>query len=153
MKLTITISQFLLFLLCAELYAQNDSVLQQPVQFTPERIIWKEGPANLPKGVEMCLLYSNPKATGPFAARFKFPANYKLYAHYHENDEVVTVLEGSVFVGFGDKTDMSVAKEFKAGSFYVNPARSHHFVVIGKKGAVVQINSVGPWTLEFIEKP
>jgi mannose-6-phosphate isomerase-like protein (cupin superfamily) len=119
------------------------------IQFTPDQLLWLTGPETLPKGTMMCILYGDPKKEGPFAIRLKLPANQVIKLHVHPNDEVVTVLEGSVIVGFGDRIQLNKAKTFTAGSFYVNPAKAKHFVAIEKGGATVQINSIGPWTIEF----
>jgi|GEM_PF-1843716 len=119
------------------------------VQFTPDKMLWTVGPETLPKGTLMCVMYGDPKAEGPFAIRLKLPANQVIKLHTHPVDEVVTVMEGSVMVGFGERIQLSKAKTFTAGSFYVNPAKSKHFVAIEKDGATVQINGMGPWTIEF----
>jgi mannose-6-phosphate isomerase-like protein (cupin superfamily) len=119
------------------------------VQLTPDKMLYTVGPETLPKGTLMCVLYGDPKAEGPFAIRLKLPANQVIKLHTHPKDEVVTVIEGSVMVGFGERIQLSKAKTFTAGSFYVNPAKSKHFVAIEKDGATVQINSIGPWTIEF----
>jgi quercetin dioxygenase-like cupin family protein len=119
------------------------------IQFTPDQIEWKDGPATLPKGTQMSVLYGDPKAACPFAMRLKLPANQVIKVHSHPKDEVVTVIEGSVMVGFGERIQMSKTKTFTAGSFYVNPANAKHYVAVGKDGATVQINGIGPWTIVF----
>ncbi|MEO5572726.1 MAG: cupin domain-containing protein [Bacteroidia bacterium] len=119
------------------------------VQFTPDQMQWVAGPEALPKGTKMCVLYGDMTKEGPFAIRLKLPANQIIKLHVHKNDEVITVIEGAVMVGFGDRMQMSKTKTFTAGSFYVNPAKEKHFVAIDKDGATVQLNSMGPWGIDF----
>jgi len=119
------------------------------IQFTPEQIHWIDGPTALPKGTKMCILYGDYKTKGPFAMRLKLLPNQIVKLHVHTNDEVVTVLEGSVMIGFGKQTQNSETTNFTAGSFYVNPAKLEHFVIVGRDGVTLQINSIGPWTVEF----
>jgi hypothetical protein len=119
------------------------------IQFTSVQMQWVDGPAVLPKGTKMCLLYGDYKKNEPFAMRLKLPANQIVRLHIHTNDEVVTVLEGSVMIGFGKQVQNSEATNFTAGSFYVNPGKTEHFVIVGQDGATIQINSIGPWTVEF----
>ena len=84
-----------------------------------------------------------------FAIRLKFPPHVVVEPHIHTEDEVVTVIEGNIVIGFGDVLDPSKAKSFTASGFYVIPAKTYHFVSVGDKGATIQINSNGPWTVGF----
>ena len=119
------------------------------IQFTSGQMQWIDGPAALPKGTKMCLLYGDYKKNEPFAMRLKLPANQIVKLHIHTNDEVVTVLDGSVMIGFGKQIQNSEETNFTAGGFYVNPGKTEHFVIVGQDGVTIQINSIGPWTVEF----
>ena len=92
------------------------------------------------------------KQDGLFTIRVQFPPNYILPAHFHPKDERVTVISGSVFIGFGELADTSKGTEFKAGDFYINPAQSHHFVYTKNEGAILQLNCEGPWGLTYLTK-
>ena len=77
---------------------------QQPhqhVMANPGDMTWKDGPPSLPKGAQMALLYGDPSKDGIFVMRLKFPANYKIPAHTHPTDEVVTVISGEFSIGMG----------------------------------------------------
>src|SRR5688572_6229172 len=43
-----------------------------------EEIVWSDGPASLPAGGKMAVLYGDPGKGGLFILRAKFPANYKI---------------------------------------------------------------------------
>ena len=71
--------------------------------FTPSDIKWGDAPPTVPKGAKLAVLYGDPDKDGLFVIRAKLPANYRIPAHSHPTDEVVTVLSGTLFVGMGDK--------------------------------------------------
>lgn len=126
-----------------------DSLPQGCVQLTADEMKWIDTLSTLPKGTQFCQLYGDIKKEGPFAVRLKLPPNLVLKTHYHPNDEVVTVLEGSIFIGLEGAPISRTSKEFKPGSFYVNAKHIRHQVNVGPNGATIQINSMGPWKVIF----
>jgi hypothetical protein len=119
------------------------------IQHATSEIVFRPGPPNMPKGVELVVLEGDPKAEGMFTIRLKAPAGFALAPHTHPADERVTVLAGTVSVGFGNATDRAAAKSFGAGSFYLNPANVAHFV-FSDEGATLQITGEGPWRVDFL---
>lgn len=119
------------------------------IQHPVGEIVFRPAPANMPKGVEMVVLEGDPKAESMFTIRLKAPAGFALAPHTHPADERVTVLEGSVSVGFGPAADHSAAKSFPAGSFYVNPADVAHYV-FSPEGCTLQITGQGPWRVDYL---
>lgn len=122
------------------------------IQITPENIKWIDAPPPLPSGSMIAMLEGNPKQEGIFTIRAMLPPYFKIPAHYHPKDERVTVIEGAVYVGFGDVTDTANAIKFTAGCYYVNPMESHHYVFTQSEGCVLQITGLGPWGLNYIEE-
>jgi quercetin dioxygenase-like cupin family protein len=116
---------------------------------TPQDMKWSAAPAVLPKGAEMVLLYGDPSKEGPFSLRLRFPANYHVPPHTHPVDEIVTVLSGTFKLGMGETADESKAKALPAGSFFGFPPGMAHFVYTDEP-TVFQINSVGPWALNYV---
>ena len=114
--------------------------------------MFQPGPPNMPKGVELAVLEGDPKAEGMFTLRLKAPAGFVLLPHTHPADERVTVLAGSISVGFGVLSERATAKSFGPGSFYVNPAGVAHYV-FSDEGAVVQITGQGPWRVDPLPTP
>jgi quercetin dioxygenase-like cupin family protein len=119
------------------------------IQHPAGEIVFRPAPPNMPKGVEMVVLEGDPKAESMFTLRLKAPAGFALAPHTHPSDERVTVLEGSVSVGFGPAADHSAAKTFLAGSFYVNPADVAHYV-FSDEGCTLQITGQGPWRVDYL---
>jgi len=119
------------------------------IQLKPGGMQWTDTASFLPKGTKYCILYGDPKKPSPFAIRLKLPPKLVMKTHYHLNDEVVTLLEGSVSIGFGEKTPTSKTNTLTPGSFYVNAANVLHFLLVGDDGATIQVNSIGPWVTKF----
>lgn len=106
--------------------------------------------SHLSPGVRMLVLEGDPKAEGMFTIRLHIPAGTRLKPHWHPRDERVTILSGLAKVGFGDAWDDSGMTAFPAGSFYLNPPMSHHFVWV-VEDTEMQLTGMGPWELHFLE--
>jgi quercetin dioxygenase-like cupin family protein len=117
--------------------------------FTPATIQWGDAPPNLPKGAKLAVMYGDPGKEGLFVIRLKLPANYKMPAHSHPTDEVVTVVSGTFLVGMGDKLDASKAKALPAGSLVVAPAKANHFA-LSKQPTIVEVSAMGPFQLTYV---
>jgi quercetin dioxygenase-like cupin family protein len=115
----------------------------------PQEIKWGPAPAVLPPGAEAAVLFGDPAKAGLFALRLKLPAGYSVPSHMHPVDEVVTVISGTFNLGMGETADQSQARPLPAGSFFAMPPDTPHFVFIDE-ATVIQINSVGPWGLTYV---
>ncbi len=85
----------------------------------------------------------------PFTVRLKFPANYKIPAHWHPAVERVTVISGTFNMGVGDKLDMQKSMSLRAGSMMILQPKTNHFAWT-KGEAVVQLNGTGPWGVTYV---
>jgi quercetin dioxygenase-like cupin family protein len=116
---------------------------------TPDAIKWGDAPPSLPRGSKIAVLYGDPSKDGMFVIRAKLPANYRIPAHSHPTDEVVSVLSGTLMVGMGDKLVPANAKPFPAGSVIVAPAKTNHFVLT-KQPVVIEVSAMGPLALTYV---
>src|SRR5262245_51613851 len=90
------------------------------VVVTPDKLQWKANPA-LPSGAMTAVVNGDPTKPGLYVIRAKMPDGYKVPPHWHPSDENVTVLQGTMLIGTGDKLDLSKTKEVTAGSFMRMP--------------------------------
>jgi anti-sigma factor ChrR (cupin superfamily) len=130
----------------------NDLQIDVPkdtLRFWSDKIEWRNAGPNLPKGTQIAVLEGSPKKEGMFTLRLKTPKNMKLAVHQHPGPERVTILEGEMFVGFGDKFNDQVGTKFTAGSFYVNPGNENHYVYTKEEPAIIQITGMGPWQVIY----
>ena len=103
---------------------------------------WKDA-TSIPPGVQMVLIYGDPKKEGPYIIRVKLPAGYKLPAHKHPDARAVTVLKGTYWSGVGEKFDQSKLQKFTWGSFYTTEANVPHFTW-AETDVIVQEMGQGP---------
>ena len=120
--------------------------------YAPQDIKWGDSPASLPPGAQAAVLAGDPQKEGPFAMRLKLPDGYVIPAHTHPKPEIVTVISGTFRLGMGekgDKGDKDKVQILPAGSFFaVSPGMAHYAFADGE--TVVQLNSIGPWAINYI---
>jgi hypothetical protein len=81
--------------------------------------------------------------------RAKFPGGYKIPPHWHPVDEHVTVLEGTLHMGMGDKFDATGGKAMRAGSFgHIQKDLRHFAWTTGD--TVIQLHGTGPWGINYV---
>src|SRR5207247_9691508 len=93
------------------------------IMVTPTDLKWAEVPS-LPAGAKMAVIEGPPTDAVPFTFRLKFPANYKIPAHWHPAIEHVTVISGTINFGTGDKLDETKTKRLAAGSVASMPSKT-----------------------------
>ncbi|MGH8612535.1 MAG: cupin domain-containing protein [Gammaproteobacteria bacterium] len=98
----------------------------------------------LPNGLSRAGLAGDDKQSGIYAFRVKFPANFRLQPHFHPDDRIVTVISGTMYIGYGEQFDESKITRLPAGSIYTEPAKLPHFNWAKDGEVVVQIIGNGP---------
>jgi quercetin dioxygenase-like cupin family protein len=122
------------------------------IQLNSEQLKWIDAPPPLPTGAKISVLEGNPKMEGIFTMRVQIPPYFKVPVHTHPKDERVTVISGTIYVGFGDKLDTMIADKFTTGSYYVNPANTSHYVFTQGDECIFQVTGLGPWGIDFIKE-
>lgn len=84
----------------------------------PADLKWSDVPS-LPPGAKIAVIEGKMSEAQAFTVRLKFPANYKLPAHWHPAVERVTVLSGTFHMGTGDKLDPGNAMPLGVGSIAI----------------------------------
>src|SRR5206468_10646233 len=113
-------------------------------------LAWAPGPPSLPPRAEFVLREGNPAEAVPLTFRLRFPANYRIPAHWHSVIEHVTVLSGTLNVGMGEQTTYTGGTALNAGSFAAMPAKMVHSAWAGPEGVTFQLHSVGPWSITYV---
>ncbi len=140
------VSSVSLALVCAAVPA---AAQEAHVLVPAEKVQWQAAPPFLPAGAQISVLEGDPGAKGPVTLRLKFPADYKIPAHWHTMTERLTVLTGTFHVGMGDVLDQKASQTLRPGGFVSLPARMHHYAWV-KTETVVQINLEGPFDITYI---
>lgn len=138
------------FSLChaQQLQAKSD-IPDGTIQVFSNEIKWRKAAPSLPEGTMLAVLEGHPKKSGLFTIRLKTPKHMRLAVHQHPGPERVTILQGDLYVGFGDKMNIDVATQYQAGDYYVTPPGNDHYVFTKDKEAVIQITGMGPWEVVF----
>jgi hypothetical protein len=123
----------------------------QVMRLTPAELIWTAGPPKLPPGATMAVIEGSFMKAGPFTVRLKFPANYRIPAHWHPVKVTVTVISGTFNMGLGDVLDTSNGKMLPAGSIFEMPATLHHFGWTTEE-TIIQEHGIGPLSVNYLNR-
>lgn len=115
---------------------------------SPGELKWADI-ASVPPGAKVAVLEGPLNEAVPITFRLKFPANYRLPAHWHPGLEHVTVISGTFHMGTGDTLDQSKTMPLAAGSFAIMQPTTRHFAWT-REETVVQVHSVGPWAINYV---
>lgn len=124
--------------------AQEDHVLIEHDAFE-----YGAGPASLDQGAEFAVLHGDPGSEGVFAMRLKLPDGFHLAPHHHARPEIVTVISGAFRIGMGENADPELATLLEPGGFFAYPPGMVHYAY-ADGDTVIQLNSVGPWTITYV---
>jgi anti-sigma factor ChrR (cupin superfamily) len=116
----------------------------------PADLKWADVPS-LPPGAKLAVIEGKLSDAQPFTIRLKFPANYRIPAHWHPAVERVTVLSGTFNLGMGDKLDAARTMALPAGSIAIMQPKTNHFAWT-KEETVVQLHGTGPWGITYLNE-
>ena len=149
MKLRIVILSLLLTIFSTNGLA-NEKVANH---ISSENIKWVDGPASLPPGSKMHLLYGSPKSeSGAFTLRLKFPKNYTIPAHWHPTNQRITVISGVLYFGLGNKLDKNNAGPLKAGAHGWVIKKIAHFAYTEDESTIIQLDAQAPWGIIYVDE-
>ena len=118
---------------------------------TPDQVHWFT-PSYYKDGRQRARLLGDSSQGGAWVDRVKIPAGARVLAHTHPHDEEVTVIEGTWYLGEGERFDPARLKGYPAGSFIVIPAGVPHFVAAKDGAVIVQLSAVGRFGTDYLEK-
>jgi quercetin dioxygenase-like cupin family protein len=128
-----------------------DTNRKEIVGLTPEQVRWFT-PSYYKDGRQRAQLFGDSSQRGAWIDRVKIPSGMRVLAHTHPSDELVTVIEGTWYLGEGGTFDPAKLKGYPAGSFIVIPAGVPHFVAAKDGAVIVQLNGTGKFGTEYLEK-
>lgn len=121
------------------------------VGLAPKQVRWFT-PSYYKDGRQRAQLFGDSSQDGSWVDRVKIPASMRIQAHTHPQDELVTVIEGTWYLGEGEKFDPVKLKGYPAGSFIVIPAGVPHFVATKENAVIVQLSGTAKFQTNFLEK-
>jgi quercetin dioxygenase-like cupin family protein len=142
---------FAVFFFAAITVTLADTNKKEIIAFTPLQVRWFT-PPYYTDGRERAHLLGDSSRGGAWVDRVKIPAGKRVLAHTHPQDEVVTVIDGTWYLGEGTKFNLTNLKGYPAGSFIVVPAGVPHFVAGMEGTVIVQLNGNGKFQTDYVEK-
>ena len=114
----------------------------------PDDLKWSDVPS-LPAGAKISVIEGPMSEAVPFTIRLKFPAGYRLPAHWHPAIERVTVLSGTFHMGIGEKLDTTKTMPLNAGAMMIMQPGTVHFAWT-RDETVLQLHGMGPWGITYV---
>ena len=124
---------------------------KEVVGLSPEQVRWFT-PSYYNDGRQRAQLFGDSSKGGAWVDRVKIPGGKHVLAHTHPQDELVTVIEGSWYLGTGERFDSAKLKGYPAGSFIVIPAGVPHFVATKEGSAIVQLSGSEVFRTDYMER-
>lgn len=119
-----------------------------PVRLAPDDLKWDVGPT----GNGRAYLVGDEKRTGVYVYRSRFQPGAKVAPHFHPDERVVTIISGTLYMGYGDRFDEAAMKRLPAGSVWTEPAGQAHFVWAKEGEVMIQVMGAnGPSGVTRIE--
>ena len=106
--------------------------------------------AGFPPGAKLAVVHGDPGKSGDFTLRISYPDGYRIPPHTHPEAEHVTVLQGTLLTGRGDRFDTSALTSHGPGDFVYTPAKTPHFGM-ARGATVIQIHGMGPHGVNVLE--
>ncbi|MBP6986611.1 MAG: cupin domain-containing protein [Alphaproteobacteria bacterium] len=100
-------------------------------------------------GAKQVVLSGDPHGGEMFTARAQWPKCYTNPPHWFSYDQTITVISGTLNLGFGDKIDKSKTTVLKAGDVAFIPAYTHEYAWAGDE-VVFQLTAMGPRSLVYV---
>ena len=120
------------------------SVLGQTLETKKHRVI-----PIAPMSQDVEILHGDPEKVGePFVMRIRELRGGVIPPHRHPVDEHITVVQGTLYFGVGEKFDYAAMKELKVGSYAFIPKGSTMFGYT-PEAAIVQVHGVGPFHIHW----
>lgn len=109
---------------------------------------WSPAPKGLGAGVSYTIIAGNPQ-TGPFTVRVRHPPGHTSGPHWHRHARTVTVLSGTLLIGWGEVWDATNFKEVRPGESVVVPGFVVHFTAV-REETVLESTMSGAYDIEYV---
>lgn len=95
-------------------------------------------------GVATALIFGDRDAAGLYATHARVSAGARIPPHTHPNALTTVVTSGTAYVGTGTVFDEAALRAYPAGTFFVTPAGSPHFIAARDGAFSILDHGVGP---------
>lgn len=117
----------------------------------PDQIVWGPASPKLPAGAQIAVIFGDMSKPGElYMFRAKLPDGYSVPPHTHPMDEHVTVIKGTMTLGFGEQRDEESMQELPAGSYVTLPSDVPHYNRM-KGETILQFHGIGPYDIIYVD--
>lgn len=140
-----TLTACVLALVADSTTAQNASLIDPAIAafIEPKDIKWVPNAAGT---VEFAVLYGDPSKPGLYVVRNKWKAGNMSRPHFHPNDRLIVVLEGTWWVGTGDVFDPNKTVPMGPGTHVLHYGGKIYYDGAKDGDTIIQIHGIGPET-------
>ena len=125
-----------------------NTVPHRAYAWNPENIVWQD---IAPDGTKYALLEGRRDVVGEaFTYAFFIPAGFWDPTHWHTADARITVLKGTLYLGYGDFHNEQALQAFGVGSYVLVPANAKHFDGSFKDTLIIG-TAIGPWSTYYVD--
>lgn len=110
---------------------------------------WQDNPGI--DGVSYVKVFGDSSQPGVYIVRVRFEPWTMTMPHYHDNDRLVAVIEGTWYAGTDTKFDSANTTAIKQGGYMLHPAGGVHFDGAKEESTIVQITGTGPGKTVFLD--
>lgn len=113
----------------------------------PETIQWQYVNAD---GTKYALLEGQRDAPGEmFSYAFFLPGGFLDSPHWHTSDARICVLQGTLYLGYGECYDADALQAYGPGTYLLVPARARHFDG-ARDDTLIIGTAIGPWSTHYV---
>jgi quercetin dioxygenase-like cupin family protein len=117
---------------------------------SPDEVKWAPAPPKLPPGAQFAVLEGDRSKPGAsYTFRAKLPDGYSVPPHWHSTDENITVIQGTMRLGMGEKFDPAKLRDLPAGSYALLPKGKPHFNLY-RGETIIQLHGIGPYDINYV---
>lgn len=102
-------------------------------------------------GVSYMKVYGDSSQPGVYIVRVRFEPWTMTMPHYHDNDRLVAVIQGTWYAGTDRQFDAANTTAIRQGGYMLHPAGGVHFDGAKAEAAIVQITGTGPNKTTFLD--
>lgn len=120
-----------------------------PHAWQPDSIVWQ---MRYPNGTRYALLEGSRDRPGEsFTYAFFIPAGFWDKAHQHTTDARVTVVRGTLYLGYGSRINKLTARRYPIGSYLLVPGGDTHFDGSSEDTIIIG-TATGVWKTVYVEQ-
>ena len=112
----------------------------EPTRLAPGDLEWNGAPGE----VTVVDIAGDNEIASLYVYRVRFPGGFRNEPHYHPDDRVVTVMAGTLHMGYGNEFDENAMQALPVGSVWPEPGEQPHFVWAQDGEVVIQVVGFGP---------